>query len=341
MGQKEIISAVPALDEEGSPCNFGWARFPGILYDPALITASRRMIFESDRYIFFSPTHLIILEILDHGYLGYAGISIVSLNDKNRFTQNWIIPFPLGCFELPKNSDEGQIRIQHKKYFFNFATMDGGVRIIKIDIPRFSHHKSLRGELVLTSVPGAESMVTNMHWREKKHAFRCCRRSWYIAEGVMLYGTQELIFSSGNSWGIYEWNRGVRPQGDVRFWATGCGISGGKQAGISVGYDSADSALGTENAFFLDGRIHKLDQVTFQVNPSNWLLPWRFTSNDGRLEMIFAPHQERMENLQMIFHSLKRRQVFGSFSGKVILDDSSEFEFQNITGFAERRKTHF
>jgi hypothetical protein len=127
----------------------------------------------------------------------------------------------------------------------------------------------------------------------------------------------------------------------VRFWAAGCGQSGGAQAAFSIGYDSADSATGTENAFFLDGRIHKLDQVTFHISPSNWLLPWRFTSNDNRLEMIFAPHQERSENLQMFFHYLKRRQVCGSFSGKVILDDGSDFEFQNITGFAERRKSRF
>jgi hypothetical protein len=67
-------------------------------------------------------------------------------------------------------------------------------------------------------------------------------------------------------------------------------------------------------------------------------LPWRFTSNDNRLEMVFTPHQERMENHRTIFYSLKRRQVCGFFSGKVVLDDGSEFEFENITGFTERRR---
>ena len=340
MGQKEITEPVQALDELGNPKNFGWARSPYFSYDPTLIDASRRKMSESDRYIFFSPTHLVILEVLDDGYLGYIGMSVISLRDKKRSTQTWVIPFPLGCFELPKNSDEGQIRLQAKKYYLNLAAMDGGVRIVKVSIPRFGHHQSVRGELVLTPPSGAQSLVTHMPWREKKEAFRCSRRSpWYIAEGVILFGAQELIFTNGNSWGIYEWNRGVRPRKDVRYWAAACGRSGDRQAGISVGYDSADSAFGTENAFFLDGAIHKLDQVTFKISPSNWLLPWRFTSNDNRLEMIFNPHQERMENRQMFFHSLKRHQVCGFFSGKVILDDGSEFEFQSLTGFAERRKT--
>ena len=340
MGQNEITSPVPVLDENGIPHNFGWAKQPLFVYEPALIITSRRRVSESERYILISPTHLFITEIYDDGSIGYAGITLVSLMDKERSTQKWIIPFPLGCFELPKNSEEGRLRIQEKKYLFNFTVMDKGVRIIKIDIPHFGGRKSLRGELVLTPPDGAESMATNLPWRGK-YAFRCSRRSpCYAAEGVMLYGTTEIIFTGGDSWGIYEWNRGIRPREDIRFWAAGCGKSGGRQIGFSVGYDSTTS-LCTENAFFLDGKIHKLDQVTFQISPSNWLLPWHFTSNDGRLEMILAPHQERMESSQMLFHSLKRRQVIGSFSGKVILDDKTEFEFQNITGFAERRKTRF
>jgi hypothetical protein len=69
--------------------------------------------------------------------------------------------------------------------------------------------------------------------------------------------------------------------------------------------------------------------------------PWYFACNNNRLNMIFKPHQERSARRVMFFHSLQRRQVCGLFSGVVILDDSSRFEFQDITGFAERRKTRF
>ena len=115
-------------------------------------------------------------------------------------------------------------------------------------------------------------------------------------------------------------------------------MAGKQQAGFSVGYSSADSSLGTENAFFLNGKLHKLDQVSFHIATERHV-PWRFTSNDNRLEMIFSPHQERDDNHRVLFYSLKRRQLFGSFSGKAILDDGSEFEFQDITGMAERRKS--
>jgi hypothetical protein len=342
MAQKEITSSLAAVDEFGQPQNFGWARSTLFTYNPLLLNAPRRQVSESDRYLLISPSHLIILEILDDGYFGYVGMSVVSLRDKKRSSQYYTIPFPMGSFALPGDSDAHPVKIQTKKYLLNFAPMEAGVRIIKVDIPKFGHHRSLRGELVLTPPKGADSLVTNMRWRENHTAFRLARRSpWYIAEGIIQFGSQELIFGKGNSWGIFEWGRGLRPSQDMRYWAAGCGQSGGHQVGFSFGYDSADSEPGTANAFFLDGKIHKLDQVTFHVTPSNWLQPWRFTSNDNRLEMIFAPHQERSETLRMFFHYLRRRQICGFFSGKVVLDDGAEFEFQNITGFAERRKSRY
>ena len=339
MPQTETTEPIPALDEFGRPQNFGWARSPLFLYDHNLLMAPRRGISESDRYVLFSPTHLVVAEIMDDGYLGYMCLSVASLKDKKRSTHIFRAPFSLGSFNLPGGSDSGSIKFIEKKNLLNFAVMNGGIRIIKIDIPKFSRNRSLRGEVVLIPPEEAESLVTHMSWRGGGNAFLYSRRSpWYSVEGVIQLGISEIIFTRGNGWGIFDWNRGVRPRRDLRFWAAGCGQSAGRQVGFSVGHNSADSSQGTENAFFLDGKLHKLDQVTFHI-PSNRLVPWRFTSNDNRLEMTFSPHQERDENHQVFFYSLKRRQLFGSFAGRVTLDDGSEFAFANITGFAERRKS--
>jgi hypothetical protein len=340
MPQIEISAPLSVLDDLGHPVNFGWARSPLFLYDSSMLRNPSRKIFASDRYIFFSPAQLISMEILDGGYLGYIGVSILSQKDRKRSTQSYTIPFPLGSMNLPDNSDRGSIRIQRRRWSIEFAAMEGGARIIKVDIPKFGHHRYLRGEVVLSAPEAAESLVTHMPWPPDRNAFIVSRRSpWYVAEGVMQFGTAEFFFTRGKAWGILDWNRGSRPTADVRYWAAGCGLAGEDQIGFSVGYGSADSSLGTENAFFVNGRLHKLDQVTFHITPANWMAPWRFTSSDNRLEMTFVPNQERIERNQLFFHTLNRRQVFGSFSGRVILDDGRTLEFANITGAAERRKT--
>jgi len=43
----------------------------------------------------------------------------------------------------------------------------------------------------------------------------------------------------------------------------------------------------------------------------------------------------------MFFHSFARRQFFGCFSGKAVLDDGAVINFGNITGLAERTRTGF
>lgn len=217
--------------------------------------------------------------------------------------------------------------------------MDNGVKIIKVDIPKFGHHRSMRGALILMEPSSSQSLVTNQPWRNEKNAFRYTRCSpWYYAEGVIQFGSSEIIFTRGNGWGILDWNRCVRPKADIRYWASACGFSNGKQLSFCVGYSWADFSQGTENGFFVDGVLHKLDQVTFHIPMSDWLSPWRFTSNDNRMEMVFYPHQERIDRHRLLFYNSTRRQVFGFFSGKAQLDDGSVIEFQNLTGFAERSK---
>jgi len=329
------------LDEKGAPQNFGWARHPHFFYDPALVWAPRRKLSESDRYIVYNPTHMVIFEIRDDGYLGYLGVTMVSLKDKKRSTQIIQSLFPLGVYEMPSGSISGAVRYRRKKTLMEFVPMEGNARIIKVDLPKFGR-RNLRGELVLTEPPMAESLVCNLPWWANGNAFRYSRRSpVFSVEGVIQCGTTEMVFSSGKAWGIFDWNRGIRPRADINYWAAACGAHNGQLVGFSVGHGLIDSSAGTENAFFVDGRLHKLDQVDFHIPSGNWLSPWRFSSNDQRLEMTFTPHQERIDRRQMLFFSMSRRQIYGSFSGAAILDDGTTLDFHNITGFAERTRSRF
>jgi hypothetical protein len=342
MAPLEIDTPRSIVDEFGRPAYFGWAKSPVFRYNRDLLRPPYRRVTEMERYIIFSPTHLLAFEVFDGGFLGYLSISVVSLKDTKRSTQSFAVPFPMGIFDLPPNSDAGSVRIQRKKFVIDFTAMEGGARIIKVDIPRFGHHRSLRGEVALTPPPGAESILTSSPWPREKNAFRYARSSpWYIAEGVMQLSGTEMVFVKDNAWGILDWGRGVRPRSDIRLWAAACGLSGGRQLCFNLGYSSADSSAGTENAFFLDGKLHKLDEIAFHIPSANWLEPWHFTDNDKRLEMTFKPHQERSDRRAMLLQYLQRRQAYGSFSGSVVLDSGSKIEFRDITGFAERRKTRF
>jgi len=339
--QKEFITPVSIFDDFGKLYNFGWARQPFFNYDPALLWTPRRLIYEQERYLIYSPAHVFFFELCDGGILGHLSITAIARLDKKVSRKFERIAFPMGSLELPYQSESTRIKKIIKKNLFEFTSVDKGSRLIIIDIPQIFRNTRLRGEVVLTAPPGAQSIVTHTPWRREKERFQLIRCSpWYHVEGVMQFENVPLLFNRGKAWGIYEWSRIARPRNDIHFWAAGCGLQGGKQISFSIGYSFADSSAGTENAFFIDGILHKLEQVTFRISPANWLQPWYFTSSNKRLEMRFNPAVASPYQNNYLLCYQRVRQFFGAFSGKIVLDDGNTLYFENITGLAERRKMY-
>jgi hypothetical protein len=342
MEQHEIENLCPVLNQNGEPVNFGWARCPLYVFEKEKFIAPRRLTTEFDRYCLFSQTHLFLFEIEDAGFLNSIRITCVSLRDKKAKKAVYTSPFTMDSFDMPPGSETGSIRLHQKKALLEFWVRRNDIRIIKIDIPLFTHAAGLRGEIVLMEPENAQSLFTHSGWQSERNAFRYTRISpWYFAEGVMQTENQSIVFTRGNAFGIFEWERGCRPRRDTHYRAYGCGLYKKKLVSFSLGYSTSDRGEITENAFFIDGRLHKLDQVTFQISPKDWLLPWRFTSADGKIEIIFHPILPEMVHNRIFLHSLRLRQFFGYFSGKVMQDDGTFFFFRNITGMTEQRKNKF
>jgi len=86
---------------------------------------------------------------------------------------------------------------------------------------------------------------------------------------------------------------------------------------------------------FYNNRAHKLDEVTFHIDTSNYMVPWRFTSNDGRFEMDFEPVVDRASAANFGIIKTDQHQVFGYSTGHVVLDDGKKLKVNRLLGFAE------
>jgi hypothetical protein len=340
MEQTEIENQSPILDENSRPGNFGWARRPLYVFEKDKLRVPRRHVTELDRYCFFSQTHLFLFEIEDAGFLGSIRITCAALRDKKAAKVIYNSTFALGNFDLPSGSETGSIRLHQKRAVIEFWARRSDIRIIKIDIPLLTHATNLRGEVVFMGPENSQSLFNHSGWRHEKNAFRYTRVSpWYFVEGVMQMANHEIVFTRGHAFGVFDWERASRPRTDIHYRARGCGVFKKKQISFALGYSTSDTGASTENAFFIDGKLHKLDQVTFQISPKDWLLPWQFTSADGKIEMSFKPILDETAHSRILLHSIRLHQFFGYFSGKVLQDDGQFFAFKNITGMAERRKT--
>ena len=115
----------------------------------------------------------------------------------------------------------------------------------------------------------------------------------------------------------------------------------GRTIGLNLGRGFGDLSRATENAVILDGRVHKLGDVGFDYRSSDYMRPWRFTDDEGRLDLTFIPFKDRTArtNLGIIFSEV--HQMFGRYSGQMVLDDGQLLEIHDLIGFAEEHQARW
>ena len=100
--------------------------------------------------------------------------------------------------------------------------------------------------------------------------------------------------------------------------------------------DFSDSDLVSKN-YELYSKIRNYIKIPLLKNgKEDYLKPWKFTSDDRRFELDFIPVIDRASCTDFKVLKSDQHQVFGNFSGTVVLDDGSPIQIRNLFGFAEK-----
>jgi hypothetical protein len=285
------------LDSKGRLVERGWATQEVRRYNRAAIKAKAVRIKEWDYYCVLDDSFGIALTVADNGYLGFLGVSWMS------------------------------VAFRHEP----------GGRRLTIDSPHFDKGRGLKGELWLEQPP-MDRMVIATPFAGAPTAFYYNQKiNCMPARGIIDIGGERHIFKPDSAFGGLDWGRGVWTYDNTWYWGSASGLVDGRAFGFNIGYGFGDTSAATENMVFVDGKAHKLAEVTFHMPagaPDSG--PWRFTSSDGRFEMTFEPVVDRADTIDLALFKTVQHQVFGKFSGRVVLDDGAALEITGLMGFAEK-----
>ena len=156
-----------------------------------------------------------------------------------------------------------------------------------------------------------------------------------LGQSVFDFGGKHYVLQPERDLAVLDWGRGVWTYNNTWYWASASGYLDGVAFGFNLGYGFSDRSPATENLLLYDGKAHKLEQVEFHFDRSDWLKPWRVSSNDQRLALTFRPAVDRNSQLNLLAIASEQHQVFGYFSGQAVLDDGSVLQLQDFPGFAE------
>lgn len=328
------------LDAEGRLREPGYALRPPFIYAHDNIAASPLRIKDWDYYLVNDDRYAVALTFSDLGYIGLVSASVLDFAGKTYKTTSELLVMPLGRMGLPTSSDEGDIVWQNSRCSVRFCHTPAGRRL-SFFMARFDGDNELDVELLLDREPH-DSMVICTPWAHTEKAFYYNRKIIGMrARGGFRRGHMVHEFDGRDSLGLLDWGRGVWTYDNVWYWAAAQGYQAGRVIGLNLGYGFGDTSAASENMVFVDGIAHKLDEVDFGIplcpdGSYDYLQPWHLTDNQGRLDLTFNPHIDRVDNIDVGgIVSSKQHQVFGKIHGQVILDDGTILHIAGLRASAE------
>lgn len=339
--QHEITKAVPLLDEKGHVQEQGWARRPLWHYSRKAIKASKLAIKEWDYYAFINQAqgYAITATVSDLGYAALFAISYCDFARKACAQTDAIIFFPLGKIGLsPSSTEDSQLSWANKDLRFAFVKK-GEERHLLFACPALvlpDGSVGLDVNVTLVQKQEMESINIATSWKENRKAFYLNEKvNCMPVRGTIRRGMEKENLLLGEAWAVLDWGRGRWTYQNRWFWSSASGLVENVPFGFNLGYGFSDRTPASENALFYDGVVHKLDEVTFHIPEGDYLLPWTFTSTDNRLNLQFQPAADRASTTNFLLVKSIQHQVFGYFSGTVVLDDKTELTLSQFAGFAE------
>lgn len=336
MRNHEVTIPAPLLNENGSLREPGWSRSLIQIYDRKQIKRSALKIKEWDYYAILSPSREfgVCFTLSDDGYIGLQSVSFLDFSSPFEHTETVLTLLPLGKMHMPSTSEAGDISFKNKKLSLSY-TVKGGKRFIDCDFKDFYNKKPFSAHIILDNPPD-DTMVIATPWKEDKKAFYYNQKiNCMAASGTVSFDGKTYELSPETDFGCLDWGRGVWTYDNTWFWGSGSGNVDGHRFGFNIGYGFGDTSAASENVIFYDGKVHKLDDITFHIGDS-YTDPWTFTSSDGRFEMEFFPIIDRAACLDFKVLLSDQHQVFGRMNGYAVLDDGTKVYIKDFLCFAEK-----
>jgi hypothetical protein len=337
--QNELNQPGPLLDAKGRLAQIGWSRQPVLecnLENARFYTLKflqRFRIKRWDYYAIFTPKRFFSATIADLGYAGNIFVYSMDFATGDLHEEGAVIPFGKGIF-LPRDSTSGETVFKNKKMSLRFQA-EPGERRVSVDWPGFHDGRGIKADITLGCSPDHESMTIVIPIGQKRFYYNR-KINNMPASGAIDYGDWHEELKPSVCLGSLDWGRGVWDYRSYWNWASASGfLPEGRRIGLNLGCGFGDLSRASENAVILDGRVHKLGVVKFDYQSGNLMRPWHFTDDKGCLDLIFTPFKDRtaQTNLGVIFSEV--HQMFGRYTGRVLLENGDEVQISDLIGFAE------
>jgi len=153
--------------------------------------------------------------------------------------------------------------------------------------------------------------------------------------GELTIDGKKTPIASPQYMGLMDWTAGYMRRETFWNWAASAStLSDGRTFGMNLSCGVNETSF-TENGFWIDGKMTKVSTVAFEFNPENFYDPWRITSADGKVDLIFTSENHRAEKVNAKIIATRFTQMIGTFKGTLKTDDNKVIQIEGCPGWAE------
>lgn len=330
---EEILTPANILNSKGELNISGWAKNPIMIYNPQCIPEHLKgQKKEWEHYTIVGKDFALSLTLLNIGFTVAALVDYCNY-EKNAYYSNFFNslenfqnypfnPAPTGNTYWEKDGE-------HISFVFK-----NGIRYLDFFFKNKIIMAPISGSLQLTQPP--ESIAVVRPFFEPGQFFYENKIFGMPVEGNFKVNNEPLSFEKEETSAILDWGRGVWPKTGAWYWGFAYGKAKGKNISLNMSYGYGDDSNGSVNALLVDGKIQKLDKITWEFDPHDLMKPWEVNSNDGRVRLTFYPKSFVPVDLDVLVYFAKLKKLYGTFSGEIMLDDGRVLRVNNFRGFTEK-----
>lgn len=338
--ERELTDPVSLCRPDGrrlDPAAMGWSRRP---LHRANLRGRRLRTKKWDYWAVLAGDLVVGLVYADVGYLGLATVWWGDLRTGETGGRDLARPFARGL-DLPDVPASAPLVIDDEAVAMDLRDDAHGTRLHV----RWREPDGTPGELdVLVSMPeGHESLSVVIPWSERRFQFTTKDQARPV-HGTLRRGDRlDELGTSTPAWGVLDVGRGRWPYSIDWNWGGGAGHAvSGELVGLQFGARWTRGTGYTENAVTVDGRLHKLGrELRWTYDWDRPMAPWTVRDPDGALEMTLRPRLDKHSRTAAVVLRTEVHQVFGTWSGRLRLDDGRELELTDAQGFAEEARNRW
>ncbi|GAA3889173.1 DUF2804 domain-containing protein [Leifsonia kafniensis] len=272
-----------------------------------------------------TPTHVIALTIAG---LDFASLHQLWVLDRRTLTPiDTVVIGPLGRnVTLPGTLGTGPSRARGKRLSIDMDEVDGGTRLR-------AESARVRLDVIATIPENHEAPGTSSPFSDRlaQYTVKDVDRP---TVGRLWVDGEEFAVPAGESWAVLDHARARSPYGTHWNWGAGAGLTDGKRIGLQLGGGGKRCRGPSQNAFTVDGRVHKVAELlNWEYDTDDWLAPWRIHS--ARVDLTFTPFYDRFSTMNFVVIGSRTHQCFGHYSGWLRDDAGERIRVDGVVGWAE------